>query len=245
MIHGNQTKHEELNSFFHSLFSDDALYRQALFRELNIRECVVSVERVFVGNQAQKPHQPLVPTDKPIRSQVSWLPAASVTRESSASALSALTTYREQNDVVTRVDRKNVILQRTKSIVAEKPCRSLDSQPKPTLNDFHYELTEKCKRPNRGLKPCSVRPLSNIKASEQLTDAQKIRIEFEKKIKAKRSIPKPPPPPPINQQKLSWTQLKSLTPKKYPVVECNFISGQSKMPSMTAAKCLALNLMYL
>lgn len=170
----------------------------------------------------------LVPTAKTPRLNVSWIPAPSTTHENSADALAALDQYRQQNGVVPRIDGKNVIRQRSKSIFAENVCQSNSSKScnvnEITIEDLNREFTEKYNTPNRGLKASSSWHRLAGSQPKQLSECYKIRDEFRTKLAAKKSTATPPTPPPLppqdNKPKLSWNQMKALETKKYPVVQC-------------------------
>lgn len=221
------------------------MYRRALFRKYDIRECVVMIERMAQNQLHKEPKKTLRVAVETPRLNVSWLPTTSATHKNSSDALAALAQYRERHAIIDRIDRTNIIHQRTKSIF-EKTCQS-DNANKYTMEDFHQELAQKVTSPNRGLKPCKFGQFSKSEPN-RLTEFEKIRIEFQAKLAAKRSTaapqcspPLPPPLPPHAKPKLSWEELKALYPKRYPVVECIAMPIPHRADSTTYGFSLAIS----
>lgn len=133
-----------------------------------------------------------------------------------------------QSGVLSCIAEKSVHhRQRAKSVFMERTCHQ--NGAKFTMDDLHVEFINKFNSPNHGLKVMNELQNSYPK---QPTQCENIFMEFQAKLAAKKAkaVPKPPKPP-TNQKQLSWNELKALTVKKYPTVECGVVP-KPKKPSM-------------
>lgn len=218
------------------------MYRRALFRKYDIRECAVQLERMSesqLSKLAPKKKLSLLSKVGSPRWNISWMPNKSATRKNSSEALSALDKYRLGNGVVSRTDGRNVIRQRAKSLFVDN-VRPTDSAKNITMDDFHVEFNDRYNKPNRGLKTLDERHVPEHQP-RPLSEFEKIRNELKAKLEAKKAAANAPAPPPLpvhDASKLSWDQLKSLEVNKYPVVQCVV---KEKLPSVSHGFSLAYN----
>lgn len=116
-----------------------------------------------------------------LRTEVAWLPTSSSLLVNSSAAVSELAQYREKNDIVLPVTRKDVRRQRAKSMFANRvnaPDQSNDM--KSTIT----ELQARFNSPNFGLKPSQHRSLG-AKPQQTLSEWQNLSIEFKERVELK------------------------------------------------------------
>lgn len=164
------------------------MFKKALLYKHNIRDCVVRLDRLAeVDTVTDAPKEAtenlrLTPSNKSLRSNVSWFP----TQKKSSEAMVALEAYRNEIDFVPTVTGKNVIRQRAKSMYIETAQLNDSNGNTFTMDDLHLEFLGKFNSPNRGLKPVSVRQLAEAQP-KPISQFQKIFNEFKEKMAAKNA----------------------------------------------------------
>lgn len=157
------------------------MFLDALLRKYNIRDCSVPLDRLRTKKE-------LLPSERNLRSEVSWLPTKSAVSKNSSDALSGLAVYQKKNGIMPAVARKNVRRQRAKSMFL---CRGKDDGLSNDMNGIVHskddlsELHAKFKIPHFGLKPSGDRLLKPKLQSQQF-DFQKIFVELKKKVESKK-----------------------------------------------------------
>lgn len=169
------------------IFKDDALYRKALWEKyvfgVKHRDCSIRLDQLTQNDileATRTKKRLLLPTLESVRSNVSWLPVQS-TKENSASTLSELAVYREQNGFEPALHQINKRRYRTKSMIPQSTNQpDKTNTPNLTLDDMHSELAEKYNSP----RPSSLRQLTELQ-TKPLSDNENFFIELRAKFAEK------------------------------------------------------------
>lgn len=135
------------------------------------------------------PKKKLLPSNKKLCSEVSWLPTTSSVLVNSSDALLELAAYQKKNNIVPPVARKAVRRQRATSMLAD---RLNDDEQLNNMSgtkharDVTSELLAKFRSPNFGLKSSYDRSV-NPKPPQPKSDFQKIFEEIKKRFDSSSS----------------------------------------------------------
>lgn len=135
-----------------------------MFRQYDVHECVVKVDRLTENDileATQKKTLCLKPKIGNVRLNVSWLPVSSTAKKKSTEGLSALATYRHQNNIVQSVVGKNVKRQRAKFMLAASNLQPSNTG-KSAIDDVYPEHSKRNSSLRMGLKPSTHRQLPEL-----------------------------------------------------------------------------------